>query len=181
MWKWPRAYYSVPPEYVARQVWARWDGALVRVYNERRQLIAVHAAAGTGQVHHRSRPHPRSQTHPHRTRRRLLAGPLPVAGQRGRHLGRAPLPKPRTAKPARSCKACWHWRKNIPWPNSTRPASWPSLTGAGVCSDLKALLARPSTQEEFAFIETHPLIRDLHTYHHLVPVCFTPTRNHTHH
>ncbi len=37
-----RAYYSVPPEYLGRQVWARWDGHLVRVFNERLEQIAVH-------------------------------------------------------------------------------------------------------------------------------------------
>jgi transposase len=37
-----RAYYAVPPEYLAREVWARWDGRLVRIYNERMQPIAVH-------------------------------------------------------------------------------------------------------------------------------------------
>jgi len=38
-----RAYYSVPPEYVGRQVWARWESRLVRVFNQRREVIAVHA------------------------------------------------------------------------------------------------------------------------------------------
>jgi transposase len=37
-----RAYYAVPPEYWAREVWVRWDGRLVRIFNERMQPIAVH-------------------------------------------------------------------------------------------------------------------------------------------
>jgi transposase len=37
-----RAYYAVPPEYLARQVWVRWDGHLVRIYNERMESVAVH-------------------------------------------------------------------------------------------------------------------------------------------
>ena len=37
-----RAYYPVPPEYLARRVWVRWDGRLVRIFNERMQPIAVH-------------------------------------------------------------------------------------------------------------------------------------------
>lgn len=37
-----KAYYSVPPEYLSRQVWARWDGRLVRVFNHRWQQIALH-------------------------------------------------------------------------------------------------------------------------------------------
>ena len=28
-----RAYYAVPSECLARQVWVRWDGRLVRIYN----------------------------------------------------------------------------------------------------------------------------------------------------
>jgi transposase len=37
-----RAYYSVPPEYLARRVWVRWDGRLVRVFNDKQEQIAVH-------------------------------------------------------------------------------------------------------------------------------------------
>src|ERR1017187_7709598 len=43
-----RAYYSVPPEYVGRQVWARWESRLGRVFNQRREVIAVHARAEPG-------------------------------------------------------------------------------------------------------------------------------------
>lgn len=37
-----KAYYSVPPEYLGREVWARWDARLVRVFNCRWEQIAVH-------------------------------------------------------------------------------------------------------------------------------------------
>jgi hypothetical protein len=37
-----RAYYSVPPEYLSRSVWVRWDGRLVRIFTERMDLIATH-------------------------------------------------------------------------------------------------------------------------------------------
>ncbi len=30
-----KAYYSVPPEYLGRTVWARWDKHLVRIFNQR--------------------------------------------------------------------------------------------------------------------------------------------------
>ena len=44
-----KAYYSVPPEYVGQTVWARWDGRLVRVFNERLVQIALHAQKLPGQ------------------------------------------------------------------------------------------------------------------------------------
>jgi transposase len=37
-----RAYYSAPPEYLARRVWVRWDARLVRIFNDRLEQIAVH-------------------------------------------------------------------------------------------------------------------------------------------
>jgi transposase len=37
-----RAYYSVPPEYLGRRVWVRWDGRMVRVFNDKMDQIAAH-------------------------------------------------------------------------------------------------------------------------------------------
>jgi transposase len=37
-----KAYYSVPPEYLGRTVWVRWDARLVRVFNRRWEQIALH-------------------------------------------------------------------------------------------------------------------------------------------
>jgi len=43
-----RSYYSTPPEYLTRQVWVRWDGRLVRIFNQRREEIAVHVQREPG-------------------------------------------------------------------------------------------------------------------------------------
>lgn len=43
-----RAYYSVPPEYLGHTVWVRWDNRLVRVFNQRFELIATHIRHGPG-------------------------------------------------------------------------------------------------------------------------------------
>ena len=43
-----KAFYSVPPEFVGRRLWVRWDGRLVRVFNDRWEQIAVHAKAEPG-------------------------------------------------------------------------------------------------------------------------------------
>jgi len=44
-----KAYYSVPPEYLGRRVWVRWDGRMVRVFNQRLEQITVHAQRQPGQ------------------------------------------------------------------------------------------------------------------------------------
>jgi transposase len=43
-----KAYYSVPPEYVGRCLWVRWDGRLVRIFNKRMEQVAVHAQQEPG-------------------------------------------------------------------------------------------------------------------------------------
>jgi len=43
-----KAYYSVPPEYTGRQVWVRWDGHVVRVFNGKMEQIALHVQVEPG-------------------------------------------------------------------------------------------------------------------------------------
>jgi transposase len=43
-----KAYYSAPPEYVGRRLWARWDGRLIRLFNDRWEQVAIHAKAEPG-------------------------------------------------------------------------------------------------------------------------------------
>jgi len=44
-----KSYYSVPPEHPGRTVWVRWDARVVRVFNDNRQQICVHATMAPGQ------------------------------------------------------------------------------------------------------------------------------------
>lgn len=43
-----RAYYSAPPEYLGRSVWARWDSRTVRLFNSRLEQIAFHVRQEPG-------------------------------------------------------------------------------------------------------------------------------------
>ncbi len=43
-----KAYYSVPPEYLGRAVWARWDARTVRIFDSRMQQIALHVRSEPG-------------------------------------------------------------------------------------------------------------------------------------
>jgi hypothetical protein len=43
-----KAYYSVPPEFLGRKVWVRWDGRLVRIFNAKMEQIALHARQEPG-------------------------------------------------------------------------------------------------------------------------------------
>lgn len=43
------AYYSVGPEYMGQSVWARWDGRIVRIFDQRMNPIAAHGQLPPGQ------------------------------------------------------------------------------------------------------------------------------------
>src|SRR5580692_2843341 len=76
-----RAYYSVPPEYVGRQVWVRWESRLLRVFNQRREVIAVHVRAEPGKF-------TTDPTHLHSPHRRVIQQGLDHLLNRARLIGR---------------------------------------------------------------------------------------------
>jgi transposase len=43
-----KSYYSVPPEYLGRTVWVRWDAHVVRIFNQRMEPICTHATQPLG-------------------------------------------------------------------------------------------------------------------------------------
>jgi hypothetical protein len=43
-----KAYYSAPPELVGHRLWARWDGRVVRLFDERMRQVAIHAQREPG-------------------------------------------------------------------------------------------------------------------------------------
>jgi len=44
-----KAYYSAPPEFVGRTLWARWDAHTVRLFDEQFRQVALHARREPGQ------------------------------------------------------------------------------------------------------------------------------------
>jgi len=43
-----KAYYEAPPEFIGRQVWVRWDGRMVRLFNDHMEQIGCHARLEPG-------------------------------------------------------------------------------------------------------------------------------------
>ncbi|HEV3345171.1 MAG TPA: IS21 family transposase [Pirellulales bacterium] len=43
------AYYSVPPEFLGQELWVRWDGRVVRIFDQKMRQIALHAQREPGQ------------------------------------------------------------------------------------------------------------------------------------
>jgi len=168
-----KAYYSVPPEYVRRSVWARWDAKMVRLFNDRMEPIAVHVQAEPGKF--RTDP-----AHIHDHKRTLIERGAEWILDRCRLLGQGAgtwaetLYQQRGPESLRVLQGLLSLAEKHPAPQINQACQLALAHGAWHLSDLRELLARPVAQEQFEFIETHPLIRDLKTYDHLVPVCFSP-------
>ncbi len=166
-----KAYYSVPPEYVRRSVWARWDAKLVRLFNERMESIAVHVKAEPGKFS-------TDPAHIHDHKRSFIERGAEWILDRCRVLGQGAGTWAETLYQQRGPQ-CLRVLLGLLALAEKHPASQINQAcqlavghGAWQLRDVRELLARPVTQEQLGFIETHPLIRDLKAYDNLVPVCF---------
>ena len=172
-------YYSVPPEYMGRKVWARWELRLVRIFNTRMEQIALHARQSLGRFS-------TDPLHIHSRKRCVVENGADWLLDRARLIGRhsgdwaEAMIKNRGLEGLRVLQgflqlAAKHTPANV------EAASELALThGAWRLKELKSLLETPTRQEHFQFVQQHPLIRDLSHYQALIPDCFAPDQNPNH-
>lgn len=158
-----RAYYSVPPEYVARTVWVRQESRLLRVHNTRREQIALHALAEPGKfttdpAHLDSRKrHAIERGQEHLLDRCRLIGPLTGTWAQAMHQTRGP-------QGLRVMLGLLQLAQKHPVAQLEKAAGVAVHYGAWRLRDLKRLLGLPSNVVQLDFLETHPLIRPLDAY-----------------
>lgn len=165
-----KAYYSVPPEYVGRKVWARWESRLVRVFNQRREQIALHARAEPGKF-------ATDQAHIHDHKRVLIERGADWLLDRARSIGKysgawaETMFKTRGPQTIRVLHGLLALAEKHPAAELERVCARAVEHGAWRLRDLRALLDHAPAQQ-LTFLEKHPLIRDLEAYGSIVPVCF---------
>lgn len=168
-----RAYYEVPEEYIQREVWVRWDGRTVRVFNERLDQIAVHAQAEPGRFHYAGNLTSRGRL---MGRERSAAWLLKEALRIGPHSGRwadAVL----LNRGVEGIRSLYGLRSLTRQHAATalEQACAKALTyGAYRVRDLRRLLATPDSETEPSFLDAHPLIRDLDEYGALLRSMYPP-------
>ena len=126
-----KAYYSVPPEYLGRTLWVRWDLRLVRIFNSRMEQIAVHVRQEPGRFSTR-RTHIATEKRSGVERGAVyLLGRARLIGEHTRPLGRKHDSNPRNRGRAGLARAVEPWRSGTTPRPSSGPAKWPSPTGPG--------------------------------------------------
>lgn len=158
-----KAYYSAPPEYVGRQVWVRQETRLLRLYNTRREQIAVHALAQAGKfttdpahLHSRKR-HIIERGADYLLDRCRMIGPLTGAWAEGMHQTRGP-------QSLRVMQGLLQLAGKHPAAELEKAAGIATHHGTWRLRDLKRLLALPGNVLQMDFLESHPLIRSLEAY-----------------
>jgi len=166
-----KAYYSVPPEYVRREVWVRWDQRLVRIFNRRFEQIAVHARKDAGGF---------SSQDGHIASEKISS----VERGAGRLLKRAWIIGSHTGRWARTvldlrgvqgvrvlvgllALANRHDDRVV-----ERACRSALSHGAYRLRAVRELIKTDTTQSEFEFVQEHPLIRSMSDYQALVNVSF---------
>lgn len=168
-----KAYYSVPPEYVGRRVWVRWDGRMVRIFNRRRmEQIAVHAQQEPGRFSTQSK-------HVHSKK---------ISGvERGTTwlLGRASLIGPQTERWAmamlnargiqgvRVLTGLLSFTRHYSDGQIEQACEMALTHNAFRLRAIRELIKRGGNkQEEFEFLAEHEIIRDMADYGELVHQAF---------
>jgi transposase len=167
-----KAYYSVPPEYVGRRVWARWDGHVVRIFDRQLQQIAIHAQREPGRFASDDR-------HIAAEKRggieRGAAWWLRKAGSIGTDTGRwaAAMLEQRGIPGLRVLMGLVSLTNKHSDTAVDQACRVAQSHGAYRLRVIRELLKRQAPeQEQFEFIQEHPLIRSLADYGQLVHNAF---------
>jgi len=167
-----KAYYSVPPEYLGREVWARWDSHVVRIFNARFEQICIHARQEPGRFSTQDR-------HIHDHKRSGI--------ERGTayHLGKARLVGPHTGRWAeqmilqrgiegvRPLMGLLSLARRHPAGAIEQACETACRHGAYRLRTVRQLIQRQGDRQEwFAFLDEHPIIRSMAEYGRLVHTAF---------
>ena len=160
-----KAFYHVPPEYLRRDVWVRYDSRQVQIFIQQRdttlKLIQTHRRLEPGQF---------------TNARGLGGGHGPVQTQLQYWLSRAQqmgtscaqwageLANQRGIDGIRSLMGLVHLTHHHSFAAVNQACAKASAKGTWRLRDVKALLDTRETQSQFHFEEHHPLIRNLSEY-----------------
>lgn len=165
-------YYSVPPEYLARRVWVRWDARMVRVFNDRMEQVAVHVRREPGRF---------STQSPHIAPEKISGVERGAAWQleRARRLGPQSARWAEGVVEARGVEAVrvliglLSLAGRHPAAAIERACGTASSHGAYQLRTVRALIDRDAPrQETMPFMSEHPMIRPLSDYGRFVHEAF---------
>jgi transposase len=171
-----KSYYSVPPEYLGHQVWARWDGRMVRIFNLQMNQIATHAQKRPGQF---------STQNPHLPAEKISGVEkgavwlLAKAGRMGRQSERwaRQMLSERGIEGLRVLQGLIGLGRRYPLAEIERACELAASHGAYRLRTIRQLIQRGThqKQQQFEFAEEHMIIRPLSDYGQIVRASLAAT------
>ncbi len=169
-----KGYYSVPPEYLGREVWVRWDSRLVRVFNAQFEQIAVHPLVAPGKFNtNRSHLADQKISAVERGAEYMLRKTISIGGDAS--LWAKAMLDSRGIEGVRVLQGFIYLAKKYPARAINQASKAALAAGMFRLRPLRELIKRQSVQEELEFTESHPIIRPLSEYQKHITVSFKPT------
>ena len=164
-----RSYYSVPPEYLGRTVWARWDARLVRIFNEKMTQIAIHVRHEPGRFSTQSKHLAPEKINSIERGVHWLLGKVALIGPQSIAWAQAMLCA-RGIEGTRVLQGLIALTKRHSSEALENACKTALLSGEFRLQTIRKLAARPSqmVQAELPFLDEHPLIRPLDDYARVV-------------
>jgi hypothetical protein len=162
-----RAYYSVPPEYLGRRVWVRWDGRLVRVFNDRLEPIALHSQAEPGRFSTQSQHIVSEKINNVERGAAHLLGQVQRLGPHSLRWAEA-MVQARGVEGVRVLQGLLSLSRRHPCDQIERACDVAHSYGAYRLRTVRALIERDAPKQQLLFTDEHPLIRPLTDYSQFV-------------
>jgi transposase len=160
-----RAYYSVPPEYTRREVWVRYDARTVSILNQRMEQITIHARKEPGQFSTRAEHIPKEKIgNPERGNEWMLRKAARIG--EAAHAWACAMLQNRGIPGSRVLNGLLSLTDKYPVAVINQGCLSALDGGLFSMQDLKSHIihAHDNQQQAFCFLQSHPLIRDLHEY-----------------
>jgi transposase len=159
-----KAYYSAPPEYVGHRLWVRWDGRLVRIFNDRWEQVAVHAKAEPGRFRTAAEHIPKEKVSAVERGTDAMLRQIAAIGPHTRQWAEATT-QARGVEAVRVLVGLKDLAGKHPSEALEEACRIALSHGAYRLRTVRTLLRRQGqAQEQFEFLEEHPIIRPLSDY-----------------
>ncbi len=159
-----KAYYSAPPEYVGHRLWVRWDGRLVRIFNDRWEQVAVHAKAEPGRFRTANEHIPKEKFSAVERGTDAMLRQIAAIGPHTRQWAEATT-QARGVEAVRVLVGLKNLAGKHPTEALEEACRVALSHGAYRLRTVRKLLQRKGqAQEQFEFLEEHPIIRPLSDY-----------------
>jgi transposase len=167
-----KAYYSVPPEHLGRRLWVRWDSRTVRIFDKNMQQITMHLKREPGRFSTRSE-HIASEKIAYVERgTSWLLNKISLIGPHTQRWAES-MVQERGIQGVRVLVGLMSLAKRYPDKSIEKACETAQTHGAYRLRTIRKLIKRQAPkQEQFEFMQEHPIIRNISEYGDLIRNAF---------